>query len=99
MLRKKKVIPPADIILDVINNEPHVGDVVLKFYDNYIIEASKEPHYDADGEYIGHFKNDDLAQDIRLAVYNCLPSLRKAFHKKFFKKSPVIVVIAKENNE
>ncbi len=99
MLRKKKKVPPADIILDVINDEMHAGEVVLKFYDNYVLETAKEPHYNANGDYIGHYINDDLAQDIRIAVYNCLPNLRKAFQRKYFKKSPVIVLIAKESTD
>ena len=99
MLRKKKVIPPADMILNIINDEPHAGEIVLKFYDSYILEASKEYCYGVKGERIGHYVNDDLAQNIRLAVYNSLPALRKAFYKKFFIASPVIVVIAKESKK
>ncbi|MBR3933902.1 MAG: helix-turn-helix domain-containing protein [Clostridia bacterium] len=99
MKKKNVIVPPADIILDVINDEPHAADVVLTFYDDYILAAAKEPKYGKDGEYIDHIVNSDLAQEIRLAVFNCLPSLRKAFHKRFFKKSPVVVVIARESTE
>ncbi len=31
-----------------------------------------------------------------MALIRCLPSLRKAFQKKYFRKNPVVVVIAKE---
>ena len=96
---KKKVIPSADIILDVINDEPYAGEVVLKFYDDYILAAAKEPGYGANGEYKGHTVNHDLAQEICLAVFNCLPSLRKAFHKKYLKRNPVVVVITTDNME
>lgn len=96
MKRQKRIVPPADIILDVINDEPQADEVVLKFYDSYILAAAKEPHYSSCGEFIDHIVNPDLAQDMRMALVRCLPSLREAFQKKYFRKNPVVVVIAKE---
>lgn len=93
-MKKKKAVPPADIILDLINEEPGTDNLILDFYDNYIIAASKEAKYGKNGEYIGSILNCDLAQEIRLAVYRCLPSLRKAFNKRFFRKKPLIILIS-----
>lgn len=99
MKKRKMIVPPADIILDVINDEPHAEEYILKFYDSYIIAASKEACYNANGEYIGRVANSDLAQDIRLAVFSCLPDLRKAFYKKFIKKKPIFVFISSKEIE
>lgn len=93
------VVPPADIILDVINDEVCAGEVVLRFYDDYIIAAAKEPWYGEDGEHKGYILNCDLAQDMRLAVLNCLPSLRKAFYRKFFRNKPMLIVISPKDIE
>ena len=95
-MKKKKIIPPADIILDVINGDTYAEEKILKFYDNYIISVAKETLYDAEGNYKGVCINEDLAQEIRIAVLNSLPSLRKAFQKKFLRKTPVIILITKE---
>ena len=94
-MKKKKIIPPADIILDVINEDTYAEEI-LKFYDKYIISVAKETLYDAEGNYKGVCINEDLAQEIRIAVLNSLPSLRKAFQKKFLRKTPVIILITKE---
>ena len=94
-MKKKTKVPPADIILDVINGKTCADEKILKFYEKYILAAANEPHYNASGEYLGQYVNEDLAQDIRLAIFKCLPSLRKAFQKNFFEESPVIIVIAK----
>ena len=72
-MRKKKIIPPADIILDVIYDAPCAEEKVLKFYDNYINSAAKEAVSGKEEFVI----NEDLVQDIRLAVLNALPYFRK----------------------
>lgn len=92
-MRKKNIIPPADIILDVIYDAPCAAEKVLKFYDNYIKSAAKEP---AAGEN-GFVINEDLAQEIRLAVFNALPYFRKACRHKYFKNTVSVVVVF--NNE
>ena len=40
-MKKKKIIPPADIILDVINEDTYAEEEILKFYDKYIISVAK----------------------------------------------------------
>jgi hypothetical protein len=82
-MNSKRILPSANVILDVINEEANAEEKVLNFYENYIVSASKEIHYNAESYCNGAYINEDLAQDIRLAVFNCLPYLRKAFQKKF----------------
>ena len=63
---------------------------------SFAFSVAKETLYDAEGNYKGVCINEDLAQEIRIAVLNSLPSLRKAFQKKFLRKTPVIILITKE---
>lgn len=37
MKKRRKIIPPADIILDLINDEPGVDTKIIEFYDAYIL--------------------------------------------------------------
>lgn len=92
-MRKKKIIPPADIILDVIYDAPCAEEKVLKFYDNYINSAAKEAVSGKEEFVI----NEDLVQDIRLAVLNALPYFRKAFGHKYLRNKVSVVLVL--NNE
>lgn len=82
-MKNKRIFPPTDIIVDVLNEESYAEEKILRFYENYIISACKEMRYNSEGYCKGVYINEDLAQDIRLAVFNCLPYLRRAFQKKF----------------
>ena len=92
-MRKKNIIPPADIILDVIYDAPCAGEKVLKFYDSYINSAAKEVVSGKEEFVI----NEDLVQDIRLAVLNALPYFRKAFRHKYLRNKVSVVLVL--NNE
>lgn len=83
----KKRIPSADIILSLLNDESDSPDKILKHYDQYIKTASKEFAYGEGDQIVSFFINEDLAQEIRLAVLHCLPTLRRAVYKKFFEKN------------
>lgn len=82
-MKSKKIFPPTDVIVDVLNEESYAEEKVLRFYENYIISACKELQYNTEGYCKGVHINEDIAQDIRLAVFNCLPYLRRAFQKKY----------------
>lgn len=99
MKKRRKIIPPADIILDLINDEPDVDTKIIEFYDAYILEIAKEPKYTPEGEFARYEVNDDLAQELRIAVFRSLPKLRKAFFKRFGDKKPMVVVVAEEKFE
>ncbi len=99
MKKRKRIIPPADIILDLINDEPGVDTKIIEFYDAYILEMAKEPKYTAEGEFARYEVNDDLAQELRIALFRSLPKLRKAFQKRFGNKKPMMVIVAEEEFE
>ena len=96
--RKKPIVPPADIILDLINDEPYVEMKLLNYYEAYILSAAKEPKYTANGEFVGLEINEDLAQELRVSVYRSLPKLRQAFFRKFGNQS-IIVMVSKQQME
>ena len=84
MIKKRRnIIPPADIILDLINDEPRADIRVLNFYEGYILTMAKEPKYTAGGELICFEVNEDLAQELRIALFRSLPKLRRAFFREF----------------
>ena len=83
MKKRRNIIPPADIILDLINDEPHTDVRVLDFYEGYILTLAKESKYTAGGEFICFEVNEDLAQELRVALFRSLPKLRQAFFRKF----------------
>lgn len=99
MKKRRKIIPPADIILDLLNDEPGVDSKIIEFYDAYIREIAKEPKYTPDGEFARYEVNDDLAQELRIALFRSLPKLRKAFSKRFGDKKPMVVIVAEEEFE
>ena len=90
--KRRKIIPPADIILDLINDEPHTDVRVLDFYEAYILSVAKEPKYAASGEFICFEVNEDLAQELRIALFRSLPKLRQAFFREFGNESADVMV-------
>lgn len=71
----KNKVPPADIILGLLNNKKEKEDELLNFYDSYIKAASficltslQQNISDYD---------EDLAQEMRLNLIKSVPVLRK----------------------
>ena len=94
MKKRKKIPLPADIILDLINDEPRADIRVLNFYEGYILAMAKESKFNANGEFVCSVVNEDLAQELRIALYRSLPKLRRAFFREFGNK-PVVVMVSK----
>jgi len=86
MIQKEKIIPlpPADILLDILNDKKDASERILQFYESYILGIASEPVYSSDGVKMGIYIDEDLAQDIRLAVVRSLPRLRESVIKKYF---------------
>lgn len=92
MSRKNRYIPPADIILDLLNEEEDVTEAILDFYGGYIASASSISQHNTDGIYEGNFKDEDLMQDIRVAVIKALPPLRRKL-KQFIEEPGALVIV------
>ena len=101
--REKMIIPPADIILALLNDEPQKDIDLLNFYDGYIRATATESVYTADGNRTGYFINEDLVQEIRIEFLKSLSPLRKRLIENILCKDsdkiPVIIMIPKESDE
>lgn len=91
--RKKNRKIPDQIILDVLNNAYDVEKSVLDYYDRYIYEVSTEPVYSNNGNHAGYYYDEDLAQELRLALAQAIPALRQMLIKNHLDKQPVIIVL------
>lgn len=85
-------LPPADIILDFLNNEPGHDLEFVKFYDDYIHSCAKVPVYLEDAPN-GMMIDEDLMQEIRIAVIKSLPVLRHTIFNNVLFDRPLVVVV------
>ena len=91
--RKKNRNIPDNIILNILNQIDDAEDDVLDYYEGYIREVATEPVYSKDGNRTGYYYDEDLAQELRLALSKALPALREILIKNHLEKRPVIVVL------
>lgn len=91
---KKNILPSAKLILKILNQDKDAKEEVVDFYERYIKEMATEPVYSKDGARKGYFYNEDLAQELRIALAECLPALRKALIKCHYSDCPVVLVVA-----
>ena len=90
--KKEIPIPPADVILDLLNNEPNFDEEFLDFYDNYVKKISTESCFSSDGTFCGYFLNEDLVQEIKIAIIKCLPGLRNKVLDILNNKSIIVII-------
>ncbi len=90
--RKNKKIPDQ-IILNILNQAASAESEVLDHYEGYIREVAAEPVYSKDGNRTGFYYDEDLAQELRLALSQALPALRETLIKNHLEKRPIIVVL------
>lgn len=91
--RKIQRIIPDQIILHILNRDACAESEVLEHYDGYIRKASTDPVYSAEGSRTGYYYDEDLAQELRLALMQALPALRETLIKNHLEKRPIIVVL------
>ena len=91
--RKKNRNIPDNIILNILNQTDDAEDDVLDYYEGYIREVATEPVYSKEGNRTGYYYDEDLAQELRLALSKALPALRETLIKNHLEKRPVIVVL------
>lgn len=80
-MRNNIPLLPEDLILDLLNNNEMREPELLMFYDGYIRASSVIITYNISGEAIIAFE-EDLAQEMRINLINCLPALRKMLFEK-----------------
>lgn len=91
--RKKNKTIPDHIILNILNREADSEKEVLGHYEAYIREAATEPVYSQEGNRTGYYYDEDLAQELRVALAQSIPALREALIKNNLENRPVIVVL------
>ncbi|MCI8472337.1 MAG: helix-turn-helix domain-containing protein [Clostridiales bacterium] len=91
--RKKNRNIPDHIILSILNQAAGAENEVLNHYEGYIREVATEPVYSTEGNRTGYYYDEDLAQELRLALAQALPALRETLIKNHLEKRPVIVVL------
>lgn len=90
---QRRILPSDKLVLDILNRSPGASDDVLTFYDRYICEMATDPVYAADGSRTGYFYDEDLAQELRLALSQSLPAVREVLIRRHFANRPVDVVL------
>ena len=90
---KRHILPGEKLVLSILNRTPGASDEVLAFYERYIQEMATDPVYAADGSRTGYFYDEDLAQELRVALAQSLPAVREVLVKRHFTNRPVIVVL------
>lgn len=81
MMNNKKqhkcLAPTVDMVLNLLQAEPSVVCEYLSFYEVYIRAAATERIYSIDNCYYTTRFNDDLKQEIDIALAKCLAPLRQ----------------------
>lgn len=85
---KRQILPSDRLVLNILNRTPGAEDEVLAFYDRYIRTMATGPVYTADGSRTGTSYDEDLAQELRIALVRSLPAVRKVLIKNHFTNHP-----------
>ena len=93
---KARILPSSEMIMGVLNNEKRVIEEMIQFYDGYILAAEMKPAYSAEGTRVGYYIDEDLAQNVRMDIFKCLPNLRKAADALLNKKDNSVLVLVAE---
>lgn len=97
---KKIVLPPADVILELLNDEPQKDNHLLDFYNGYIHAAATESLYTIDGLRTGYHINEDLVQEIRIEFLKSLSTLRRKLIECILTQEPeeipVVIMLPKK---
>lgn len=93
--KKNTIIPPANVVLGVLNDDKKAIENLIEFYNGYIMSSALKTAYSAEGQKVGYYIDDDLAQEIRLSIVECLPNLRKTVRAVLNrKKNSILIVVA-----
>ena len=86
--KKESAKIPIEIVLNVLNNEQNADVKLLDFYAPYIGSIGTVEEDDIT------YVDEDLIQEIKIAVIKAIPKLRKALLNKHFKDDPIVMVVA-----
>ncbi len=86
------ILPTSELICDILNNEPYAAEKALTFYERYIRSMALEPARTPDGARTGYFYDEDLAQELRLALCRAIPSIRRVLLKQHFPNRSTVTI-------
>lgn len=90
---RRRILPSEKLVLDILNGETGASEQTVSFYERYIREMATDPVYAADGSRTGYFYDEDLAQELRVALSQSLPAVREVLIKRHFANRPVVLVL------
>ena len=90
---RKRILPGEKLVLDILNSETGISENTISFYERYIQEMATDPVYGPDGARTGYFYDEDLAQELRVALSQSLPAVREVLINRHFTNRPVVVVL------
>ena len=90
---RKRILPSDKLVLNILNGESDASEQTVSFYERYIREMATDPVYAPDGSRTGYFYDEDLAQELRVALSQSLPAVREVLIKRHFTNRPVVVVL------
>ena len=90
---KKRILPGERLVLNILNGESDATEETVSFYERYIREMATDPVYAPDGGRTGYFYDEDLAQELRMALSQSLPAVREVLIKRHFTSRLVVVVL------
>ena len=101
MNRSKKhkniIVPPADIILAYLNDDPGSDEAMLNFYKGYIYTTAIETCYSENDGCDSEYLNEDLMQEITAAFLKSLPVLRNKIIDECLHEKTLVVVVTTDN--
>ena len=90
---RKRILPSEKLVLNILNGDSSASADAISFYERYIREMATDPVYAADGSRSGYFYDEDLAQELRIALSQSLPAVREVLIKRHFVNRPVVVFL------
>ena len=91
---KAAKLPPADLVLALINGEPKAVEQVIEFYRDYITACARSA---INSHSIGRqdiFDEQEMIQEMDLHLVKANFSLRKKMQENVFYKQPVVVIVS-----
>lgn len=92
--RKNIPVPPADVILDLLNQKGGAIEELYDFYGGYIRSASSIPVLGPNGMRESYCFCEDLMQEIHIKLFNSLPALRRNIYARRQPPHSIIIVVS-----
>ena len=96
--QKDMYLPSSELICAILNEDMSAAEMAYAHYDRYIYAMASEPARTPDGTRTGYFYDEDLAQELRLALCRCLPAVRRVLVEQHTTKPVTVVMLTERKN-